>query len=197
MDEGGRMSVEKIEPLLIDLPSEFRTERLTLRTPRAGDGPMVCASVRESLPELKPWMPWAVDDYAERDGELWCRRNAGEFLARKLLNFLILLPDGQHAGNMGAFAFEWDVPRCEVGYWLRTSLTGRGYMTEAVNGLAAMLLAKVQVRRMEIRTDDKNARSARVAERCGFVLEGTFRQDFRYPDGRLRDTRVYAKLAAG
>ncbi len=47
---------------------ELHTERLLLRVPHAGDGPMVTASVRESLTELKQWMPWASDSYGEKDG---------------------------------------------------------------------------------------------------------------------------------
>ena len=36
--------------------------------------------------------------------------------------------------------------------------------------------------------DDTNARSARVAERCGFRLEGRVREDHRQPDGSLTGT---------
>lgn len=42
--------------------------------------------------------------------------------------------------------------------------------------------------------DDRNERSWRVAERCGFQLEGTLRNSARTVDGQLRDTRVYAKV---
>jgi RimJ/RimL family protein N-acetyltransferase len=48
--------------------------------------------------------------------------------------------------------------------------------------------------RIEIRTDNRNQRSGRVAARCGFQLEGVLRHDSRHVDGTLRDTRVHARL---
>jgi len=35
-----------------------------------------------------------------------------------------------------------------------------------------------------------------VAERCGFELEGVLRHERRAPDGSLRNTCIYARLAA-
>ena len=68
-------------PLLLDLPHELSTDRLALRSPRAGDGAIVCPSVRESLAELKTWMPWATDDYNVQNAEEWCRKGGRRFPA--------------------------------------------------------------------------------------------------------------------
>jgi RimJ/RimL family protein N-acetyltransferase len=183
-----------VNHLLIEVPDWIETERLTLRVPRAGDGRMVFASVRDSLEELKPWMPWARDDYSVESSEEWCRRSAADFIERKGLNFLMLLKNGEHVGNLGTAALDWDVPKVEIGYWLRTSHCGKGLVTEAVDAVCNVYLKSLKFERIEIRADELNERSWRVAERCGFVLEGTLRNDFRYPHGRLRSTRVYSKL---
>lgn len=186
----------KTEPLLLEIPERLETPRLMLRVPRAGDGAIVAASVRESLNELKHWMPWAHDEYAVKDGEEWCRRSAASFVQRTILSYTIWLTSGEHVGNIGAFAFDWNVPRGEIGYWLHTRHCGQGLMSEAVNGLTAMLFDQLQFQRVELRMNDLNERSWRVAERCGFTHEGTLRRDFRYPDGRVRNTRVYSRVAA-
>ena len=70
-------------------------------------------------------------------------------------------------------------------------------MTEAVGALADMALGLLGMERLEIRCDSRNDRSGRVAERCGFQLEGVLRRDSRDAGGGLRDTRVYARLRAG
>jgi RimJ/RimL family protein N-acetyltransferase len=49
--------------------------------------------------------------------------------------------------------------------------------------------------RVELRVDDLNERSWRVAQRLGFQLEGLLRSDTRDANGRLRDTRVYGAVA--
>jgi ribosomal-protein-serine acetyltransferase len=186
----------KTEPLLLDIPESLETPRLVFRIPRAGDGPMVRASVQESLNELKQWMPWAKDDYGDRDGEEWCRRSMADFINRIQVSFILLTHAGEHLGNVGLFAFDWDVPKCETGYWLRTKFVGQGYMTEAVNHLTAMAFQTLGAARVQIHADEFNQRSWRVAERCGFTFEGTFRNEYRYPDGRLRNTRVYSKIVS-
>jgi len=47
---------------------------------------------------------------------------------------------------------------------------------------------------VEIRCDAENIRSAAVAKRCGFLLEGILRHDSVAVDGGLRSTMIYSKL---
>jgi len=172
---------------------ELNGERLTLRVPRAGDGAIVYPSARDSLAELKQWMPWATDAYNQQSGEEWCRKAAANFLSREQLQFLIFLqPDSRHIGNVGAFKFNWDIPSCEIGYWLHTAHTRRGYMVEAVGILKEMLRSRIHVRRVEIRCDAENLKSRRVAELAGFQLEGILRNDSMTVGGRLRNSCVFS-----
>jgi RimJ/RimL family protein N-acetyltransferase len=140
-------------------------------------------------------MPWATDDYNEQGAEEWCRKSAANFLSRAQLQFLIFLKNQmRHVGTMGAFDFQWDVPSCEIGYWLSSDHTGRGYMTEAVHALTEMLRRQIKVRRVQIRCDAENARSRRVSELAGFQLEGILRCDCVAEGGRLRNTCVYSRI---
>ena len=103
----------------------------------------------------------------------------------------------QRAGavrTLGKPEFDWAVPRFEIGYWCRSSRTGQGFVTEAVQALTAMAFDTLGARRVEIFTDDLNQASWRVAERAGFVLEGVHRHMRIDPDGTLRDMRVYAQV---
>jgi RimJ/RimL family protein N-acetyltransferase len=52
----------------------------------------------------------------------------------------------------------------------------------------------LKARRIEIRCDARNTRSAAVAERAGYTLEARLHHDTRAPDGSLRDTLVYVKF---
>ena len=181
-----------MDPLLLDLPDEITTRRLLLRPPRAGDGPAVNEAVLESLEGLQRWMPWSTPTPTVEQSESWCRRAGADFLARKQLPMLLFLRDpGTFVGSSGMHAVNWEVPRFEIGYWVRRRLERQGLVTEAVGALAHFAFDRLGAQRVEIRCDDRNDRSWRVAERLGFRLEGTLRNECRDAYG-LRDTRVYA-----
>jgi len=186
------------DPLLLELPETIRTARLVLRTPRAGDGAAWFDALRESLPELRRhlgWLPWVASDPTLESAEVHCRTAQANFIARKDLLFLMLEPaSGRVLGAGGLHRPVWSTPKVEVGYWCRTSCTGRGYIAEAVAALVDYAFVHLDAVRVELVTDAENAASRRVAERGGFTLEGTLRQERRAPDGSLRDTCIYARL---
>jgi RimJ/RimL family protein N-acetyltransferase len=184
-----------MDPLLIEVPDRLETARLILRPPRAGDGPAVNEAVRETMGELQPWMPWATPVPTVEQSESWCRKGAADFLARRQLPLLMFRrDDAMYLGGTGTARLHWDVPWFEVGYWVRRSCAGRGYVTEAARAVTEWAFGPLKAERVEIRCDDRNERSWRVAERCGFALEGVLRRDSRGTDGSVRDTRVYARV---
>ena len=183
-----------MDPVLIDVPKEIETRRMLLRVPQTGDGREINAAVVESAVELAQWMPWANPTPDVDNSESWVRKAASNFLAREQLNWKMLLKDGErYIGSIGFPRLNWTVPRFEIGYWLRTSMVGHGFMTEAVQAIEQLAFDRLNARRVEIQMDDRNTRSWRVAERATFQLEGILRNDCRTADGRLRDTRIYAK----
>ena len=101
---------------------------------------------------------------------------------------------GEFIGGTGLHRFDWSVPRFEIGYWVRTRYAHKGYITEVVNGLTRLAFETLLAERVEIRMDDRNAASWRVAERAHFQLEGILRNHTRDVQGALRDTRVYSMI---
>ena len=66
----------------------------------------------------------------------------------------------------------------EIGYTLSREHWGRGYATEAVEGLVAYLFDEMCVARVSAMVHPDNVGSARVLERCGFLFEGHTRDSF-------------------
>lgn len=184
-----------VNPILLDIPDEIETERLLIRGPRPGDGAPLNEAVVESEQELAPWMPWANPVQSVEESEILARR----MMARRILReeFMLLVfrkSDGLLAGSCGLHHIDWDVPKFEIGYWLRTSLTHQGYITEAVNGLTEFCRDVLHAKRLEIRCDARNRRSAAVAERAGYTLEAHFHGDRRDTYGEISDTLMYVRL---
>lgn len=182
-------------PLLQDLPATFETRRLLLRCPAEGDGAALHTACQETRLELQTWMDWAHPFPTPEDSEKRCREARAAFMARTDFEFLMQRKeDGLLVGGCGLHRFEPAVPSAEVGYWRRAQCAGQGLVTEAVRALQDIAFRWLQLERLCLRCDDLNARSAAVAERTGFVWEGTLRHDRRDAAGALRFTRVYALL---
>ena len=184
-----------MNPLLLKVPERIMTRRLVLRPLRLDDAREVNRAITESFAELKLWMPWANKLPTLAQTTDYCRDAAIEFETRREFRMAMFRrTDQEFLGGAGLVRGDWLVPKFEVGYWIRTAHAGHGYVTEAVKALTRFARRYLRVRRLEIRTDARNRRSAAVAERAGFRLEGRLRQDARDNRNRLRDTLVFARI---
>jgi len=183
-----------MKPIFIELPEQIESERLIMRWPRPGTGPAINEAIRESVDDLKPWMPWAqvlpsIEDSEERvrlgQANVLMRSDFTLHLFHKTTSVLV--------GCAGLHPKDWAVPKFEIGYWCRTSCQGQGFITEAVRALGDFAVATLAARRIEIRCDQRNLRSSRVAVRAGYHLEATFPHDCLAVDGQTRTTLVYAR----
>ncbi len=176
----------------------FETKRLLIRAPRSGDGLIVNTAVQESFEKLHRWMDWARRMPTIAESETVSREGAARFRTREELPmYLFDKADGSFVGASGLHSIDWSVPRFEIGYWLRASCEGQGYMTEAVNGIAQFAFESLRAVRLEIRCDLANHASAAVAKRAGFVLEARLRSHRRSSSGELTDTLVFARFPPG
>jgi len=181
-------------PILLDVPDEISSERLLLRAPRFGDGAMIYEAAVETAAELAPWMPWAHPAPDANGIEEWCRRSVSKRAVREQFDYLMCAKDGnRYVGTCSLLRMDWAVPKGEIGYWLRQSSHGNGYMTEAVKRLTTFGFETFNLQRIEIRCDASNQPSCKVAERAGYILEATLRNECReHREQKLRDTRIYA-----
>ena len=72
-------------------------------------------------------------------------------------------------------------------YW------GQGYMTEAVRAIVDHAFLNLNAHRIYAEVDPDNTASARVLEKCGFVLEGQLRSKLNIR-GKWRDALLYARV---
>ncbi len=182
--------------MLIEFPEEFTTERLVIRMPKPGDGKVVYDAIKASINEFKPWLPFAQKEQFEQDVELNIRSAHISFLKRKDLRLLVFLKEtGEFIASSGLHRIDWDVPKFEIGYWIDSRFSGKGYMTEAVKGIVDFAFGVLNARRVEIRCDEKNSKSRAIPEKLGFTLEAILKNDDLSPDtNELRNTCIYAKI---
>ena len=184
------------DPLLLDLPDQFETERLLIRAPHTGDGPVVHEAIMETLDDLRRFpssLRWALETQTLERAESFCRRGAAFWLLRADLPMLLFRKaDGEFVGGSGVHRFDWAERRFEIGWWCRKRYQRQGFITEAVRAVIEYTFRHLGARRVFALGDDANAASWRVCERVGMAYEGTMRSERADPDGTRRDMRIYA-----
>lgn len=179
------------------IPLGLETARLYLRAPLADtDARVVNESIRRSHEELKRWLPFAQDVPTLSETEANLQRAQELYGTGESFRYLIFLREtGTFVGTVSLFGIDGDVPKAEIGYWLDSTHTGRGYMTEAVEAIVRFGCAQFDFKRIEIRCESTNEGSRLIPERLGFQLEGMLRNEDLSADGmRLTDTAVYGLL---
>lgn len=181
----------------------LETERLLIRPPQLSDILPCLEAIHETYDQLHRWMDWArnpsgqegaTDEHVRLGIHQWQELQQGR-PADPLPLFMFRRSDGRFLGASGYHDCVWNVPRLEIGYWLRKSEQGHGYMTEAVYAISEVALEQWQALRLTIACDASNLPSIRVAERCGYQLEARLRQHRMRVDGVIEDTLVFARFA--
>lgn len=183
-------------PILTPLPDQLTGPHVLVRPFREGDAQSLWEAVDESREHLRPWLPW-VDVYSSvADARISIARFQARWLLREdLVVGVFEHGSGRLLGGSGLHRIDWEARTFEIGYWLRSSAEGRGYMSEAVQLLTILAFDHLQGNRVEIRMDTRNGRSRRIPERLGFVHEGTLRDNALAVDGSLRSSHIYALTA--
>jgi RimJ/RimL family protein N-acetyltransferase len=104
-----------------------------------------------------------------------------------------IVEDGEFLGLALVPTINRDTQEAELGYGVAASARGRGVATEALRLLTDWAFAQGIVR-IELLISVENTASQKVAERCGYVLEGVLRNTYLKP-GRREDTQIWSRLA--
>ncbi|MGV3613985.1 MAG: GNAT family N-acetyltransferase [Fimbriimonas sp.] len=181
-----------IDPLLIELPPCLDGPRVRLRPYQAGDGPDMHEAVNENVGHLLPWMVWAYKHAKVEDSELVARRARARWEAREDLTMGMWdRESGRYLGGSGLHRMDWDVPSFEIGYWIRKSAEGKGYVTEAVRVLTDFAFDVLHANRVFLRVALDNPRSLAIPPRVGFQQEGILRNAVLDAHGQLHDLVMF------
>jgi RimJ/RimL family protein N-acetyltransferase len=176
----------------IQPPHEVRTERLILRSARAGDGPGLRLAIGVSLNEFFPWLSFSAQLSDHETLERVSRLGQAKFLEGEFYVWRVWEPGGQLVGTVDLHSINRAVPSCEIGFWLRSDRTGRGLAQEFVTAAIEIAHNTLKVERIEARCDQRNERAWHLVERLGFAFEGLARDEYGDAAGELCSRKVYA-----
>jgi len=147
----------------------------SLRPYEPGDAEALFEAARESVAEVFPWLAWCHAQYSMAEAVEWIRSRRQLAAEGQEYNFAIVGDDGRFLGGCGLNQINRIQKFGNLGYWVRSSTTGRGVATETVRQAADFAFQNTDLVRLEIVCAVGNERSQRVAARAGAVREGVLR----------------------
>ena len=176
MDSHDQNTETQSDPKLYWSPSKpppeiISNEDVLLRRWRLSDVEALQAAASQSIAELAPWMPWARAGYDRSNAENFLNFAHNSWEKNEEFNYAIIV-DGEPSGSFGIMKPITKAPdTLEIGYWLRTNVTGRGLATGATRLLTAAAF-DLGAKHVQIRHDEENVRSAGIPKKLDFTCLG-------------------------
>ncbi|MCE9645593.1 MAG: GNAT family N-acetyltransferase [Chloroflexi bacterium] len=148
-------------------------ETITLRPYEFGEENELHRAVQQSLPELKPWMVWANEDYSVEVARNFIALTRAQWSGGVMYAFAVT--DAQTGEFLGGCSLSHMHPVyhfCNLGYWVRSARRGEGIAGRAAKLAAKFAFERIKLIRAEIVIAAGNEASRRVAEKTGAHYEG-------------------------
>ncbi len=174
-------------------PMEISGEKIRLKKNPSTLAPVVFATVDENRGFLREFLPWVDTTLSVADSWGWIELSHRQWESGLMFDFGIYLGElEQYIGNIGVHNIDWGNRCCEIGFWIGAQFQGKGLVSQALKSLQAVLFEK-GFNRIEIHCSQKNIRSAAVAKRNGYLLDGVLRQKVRQ-NNKYSDLQIYSRL---
>lgn len=168
---------------------ELKTQRITLRkfTPEDAYDMYHNWAKDERVCKFLTWDPHQSVEATEQLLRIWCK----DYENPEWYQWAIDL-EGKVIGSISVVHVSNENDYVEIGYCIGFDYWGKGIMTESVKAVTDFLFAQVGVNRIEICHAVKNPASGKVAQKCGFELEGIHKEEFKSRFGEYLDIAHYA-----
>ncbi len=143
---------------------------ISVRKYRMSDAIALHESVNESIAELTRW-GFYHPGFTMEDAEKDVITRISDWAEGKAFTYLIEARLGEvFVANCRIEEFEPEINQAALGWWVRTSMTGKGIATAAARLVAQAAFEDLHLCSLNIYTNVDNGPSRRVAEKIGAVL---------------------------
>jgi len=148
--------------------------------------------IEQNRPSLRQWLPWLDWSHSPSDTAEHIRLSHERHKESNGFSAGIWIDD-RLAGAIGVHAIDPRHRSSSLGYWLAENYRGSGIMTKACAAVVTAAFSQYNLHRLEIRCATGNRKSCAIAERLGFIYEGTLREAEWLYD-HFVDLKVYSML---
>jgi RimJ/RimL family protein N-acetyltransferase len=178
-------------------PSEVPTLTrglITLRKPHLDDTQAVFDGCQDPL---IPRFTAISTDYSMAHALDYVQRTDASVRTQRELPFVIEYGNGDDrvfAGTISFHSLSVKNSVGELGYWMTSSMRGKGIATTAARMLTDYGFATIGFKRIEAIVDRDNVASLKLLESAGYKREGLLKSKVTRDDGRQVDMYIYAAL---
>lgn len=171
-------------------PEVFTSNKLHFRLPQIEDAEAIFEAYAQDL-EVCKYLTWAPYTNLE-DYQTWLSDKINDIGVNSLT--YVIYPKDSPGEIIGMIDAHIDNHTAEVGYAIKQSEWGKGYMTETLTWMINLLLAKKDIYRVFAVCDLDNPASARVMKKSGMLYEGLLKRYIVHPNisKEPRDVLCYA-----
>jgi RimJ/RimL family protein N-acetyltransferase len=156
-------------------PDSLSDGAVTLRPWHEDFAPALAERIND--PAIAEFMDAVPQPYSLADAHDFIARSREGWLTGETTSFAVFV-DGIE-GATGGLGVHWNQREhgvAEVGYWVAPATRGRGVATAATRLAARWAFETApDLERLQLRADEQNAASNRVAAKAGFTREGVLR----------------------
>jgi ribosomal-protein-alanine N-acetyltransferase len=176
-------------------PAVLSAGPVTLRPPKRSDAGSWSSSRLRNAEWLIPWEPTSSLGWRQRNTPHEFRRGLSRMNSAArigaMLPFVVIYGD-RLVGQMSASNIIRGALRsCSIGYWIDSSVAGRGITPTGLALLIDHCLTQVRLHRVEVNIRPENHASIRVVEKLNLRREG-YHERFLDIDGGWRDHLTFA-----
>lgn len=171
----------------VEVTSILIDDDLLLRSYKYEDAAELFRCIDDSRMHLRRYLNWVdattrIEHSQHFIQDALTQQQAGTSMALGIF----LQSDRSLIGGIGMHAWDHDLNRAQVGYWISQKFQGKGLMYRSSQRFLDFLFQKVCLNKVEMHILPDNYRSLALAERLGAVVEGRIRQSLKI-GGRLED----------
>lgn len=174
---------------------ELTDGEIFIRPYKTTDIPAMFEAVRESIAETSVWLEWCHSDYKIEEAEEFIKSRNAAWEREEEYSFAIFdVKTKIYLGGVGLNLINRKFQLCNLGYWIRTSATGRSLASKATRLAAQFGLTELGLNRIEVVAAVGNIPSQRAAEKAGAVREGILRKSLPL-HGRIHDCVMFSLVS--
>lgn len=150
---------------------------LLLRSFQPEDADGLFEAVNGSREHLRPWFPW-VDATTKPEHSLQFIQQSLTHQTNQRSMALGIIYKRKIIGSMGMHNWDHYLKKAQLGYWISKEYEGQGIIYTCLLRFIDFLFERTQLHKLEILFMPDNIRSAKIAEKVGFRVEGVLRHSF-------------------